>query len=358
MRTTTIPRLSPIHSVAFFLCTALLLAPGCGGAKKESGHDPAPAGADVRIVPVEAVAVTRTTLTVTKQYSGSLEGEDQANIVTKIYERATTVRVKVGDRVRKGQILIELDKSGTSSQFFQAEASFKNAEKTLQRMKSLFSEGAVSAQTLDGAQTAYDVASANFDAARSVVELTSPIDGTVTAVNVTPGDLTNPGTVLATVARIEHLKVTFNMNEIDAPHVGIGQSVHIFAESRPGDRREGHVVQVSRSADVRSRSFEMKALFTNSSDLWFKPGMFVKVAVDMVSAQAVQVVPTEAIQTDGSTSRVFTVNNGKAQLRQVTIGISDGAKTEILSGLSDHDSVATVGANNLTDGIGVVVAAH
>ena len=104
---------------------------------------------------------------VTRTFSGPLEGGEQANIVARLSERVTSVKIRVGEAVRAGQLILSLDRSGPSSQYIQAEANFKNAERTLERMKSLYSEGAVSQQTVDGAQTAFDVAKANFDAARA-----------------------------------------------------------------------------------------------------------------------------------------------------------------------------------------------
>jgi multidrug resistance efflux pump len=100
-------------------------------------------------------------------------------------------------------------------------------------MKSLYAEGAISLQTLDATQTAYDVAHANFVAARSVVELTTPIAGVVTAVNVNLGDLAAPGVALATVANIDRMKAIFSLNESDVAALAIGQSLNITSEARP-----------------------------------------------------------------------------------------------------------------------------
>ena len=143
-----------------------LVLDGCGPSEKErlraEGEDPE----GRHIVPVEVARAERKTLAVTNSYSGTLEGEEQANIVAKVSERITAIHVRVGQAVRAGEVMISLDKSGASSQYYQAEANFKNAEKTLARMKSLYAEGAISLQTLDGVQTAFDVAEANFASAR------------------------------------------------------------------------------------------------------------------------------------------------------------------------------------------------
>ena len=329
------------------LIAGLLLfgAGGCG-----AGHDNAPESTlPPQVVPVETALAERSQLGVTRLFTGSLEGEEQAGIVAKVSERVTAIPVRVGVRAKRGDVMVELDRSGTSSQYYQAEAAFRNAQKSLERMKSLYAEGAVALQSLDGAQTAYDVARANFDAARSAVVLTTPIAGVVTAVNCSLGDLTAPGQVLVTVATVDRMKVTFNLNETDAANVAPGAPVTVSSEARPGGDRAGKIVQLAKSADVRSRSFELKALFPNTPDRWYRPGMFVKVTLAISPPGSPLIVPNAAILTDGVDHRVFVLRGGRAFRQPVTVGMTDGERTVILSGLAEHDTVATVGINSLRD---------
>ncbi len=336
-------------SSAVMLAVLAFARIGCGSA--ERGGDGTNGGLEKgrQIVPVEIAVAERRTMSVTKTYTGTLEGEEQANIVAKISERITGIQARVGQAASTGQVLISLDKSGASSQYYQAEANFKNAQKTLERMKSLYEEGAISLQSLDGVQTAYDVAKANFDAARSTVELTTPIPGVVTAVNVNNGDLAVPGAVLATVAKISRMKVIFNISENDVPNLSLGQKVQVFSETRPDVVVSGQVVQLSKSADVRSRSFEVKAMFSNTRDGWFKPGMFCRAIVQLAPRRGALAIPNAAIQSDGVTSRVFVVRGGRAFARPVQPGVTDGNDSEILQGLAEHDTVATIGVTTLRD---------
>ncbi len=336
-------------ATAILLVVLALAGGGCGSADKDRDAANGGTGRGRQIVPVEVAVAARKTMTVSKTYSGTLEGEEQANIVAKISERITGIGARVGQSVSSGQVMINLDKSGASSQYYQAEANFKNARKTLERMKSLYDEGAISLQTLDGVQTAFDVAGANFEAARSTVELTTPIPGVVTAVNVSTGDLAIPGAVLATVAKINRMKVIFNISENDVPNLALGQRVQVYSETRPDVIVNGQVAQLSKSADVRSRSFEVKALFPNSPDRWFKPGMYCRANVQLSPRQAALVIPNAAIQSDGVTNRVFVVRQGKAFARVVELGVTDGNESEILRGLAEHDTVATVGVTTLKD---------
>ena len=335
-----------------FMISAAAFFGGCKGkASTARTDDPS-----LRRVPVEVAVIQRENLAVTKTYSGSLEGEEQANLVAKIPERVTGIKIQVGDRVSQGQICITLDKSGSSSQYFQAEANFSNAAKTLDRMKALFTEGAISQQALDGTQTAYDIAKANFESARNTVELSSPITGIVTAINVTVGDLANSAVALATVAKNDRMKVIFNLNESDVADLAIGQKVHVFADSRTDVMVEGTISQFFKSADTRSRSFEVRAMFPNTTDHWFRPGMYVKVKYDRAPRQNVLTAPNAAIQSTGETRRVFAIRNGRAFSSEVTPGLANDEKTEIVSGLSERDTVVVIGANDLQDSAFVSIA--
>jgi RND family efflux transporter MFP subunit len=347
----------PSSGARRLLAATLLLAAAAllGGCRGKSSADQT-GKSTVRTVPVEVAVVQRENLVVTKSYSGSLEGEEQANLVARIPERVTAIRHQVGDRVAQGQVVVALDKSGSGSQYFQAEANFKNADKTLTRMMSLFAEGAISQQALDGAQTAFDVAKANFDGARDAVELSSPISGIVTAINVTVGDLAGAGAVLATVARNDRMKVIFNLNESDVADVAVGQKVQVTADSRPEIVAQGTITQFFKSADTRSRSFEVRAIFPNSTDHWFRPGMYVKVRYEHSPRENVLTVPTAAIQNAGDTQRVYVVRHGRAFAAAVQVGVASDVKTEIVSGLAERDSVVVVGASDLQDSTFVSVA--
>jgi RND family efflux transporter MFP subunit len=265
------------------------------------------------------------------------------------------INVKVGDYAKSGDILFELDKSGAQSQFYQAQAAYLNAQKNFERMQNLLKEGAVSQQAFDGTQTQYEVAKANFDAARSTVEITSPLSGIVTAINVNIGDLANPAMPLATVANIGRMKAKFNVGEIDVPSFFVGQSVDIYSEIKPDLFQTGKVFQLSKSANVQSRTFEMQAMFSNTPDKWFKPGMFCRVKVNMKTQKNALTIPMAALVKTDNTDGVYTINGDQAQFQPIETGITDGTLLEVKSGLKEGDKIVTLGMSNLKNGTIVIV---
>ncbi len=337
-------------SFCLFLLFALSVLPvfNCGNKSNVDAKKSDPLFLDT--VAVKAMQVRPGEIKLVKTYTGTLEGENQANIVSKISERITGIKVKVGDSVILGELVITLDKSGVTSQYYQAQAGYLNAEKDLNRMNSLFEAGAVSQQMLDGVKTSYEIAKANFDAAKAAVDLTAPVNGIVTAVNSNIGDLSVPGIPLMTIAGIKKMKVIFSVGEGDLPNFAVGQEALVYSEIKPDETRKGVIIQISKSAEIQSRSFDLKAIFTNTPDLWFKPGMFCRVDVVLQRHLNVISVPNISLINAQNSTALYIINGGKAVLRTVKTGLNDGNFTEILEGLKEGETVVTLGMNNLKQG--------
>ena len=324
-----------------------ILIVGCQGKTEEKAESKNILELDT--VAVNAVKVEYRDITLSKTYTGSLEGEEQAYVVAKISERIIDIKVRVGDYVEKGRLVVELDKVGAAS-YYQAEAGYLNSKKDFERMQALYSEGAISQQMVDGTQTAFNIAKANYDAAKSLVELTAPISGVITEINGEAGDLAMPGGRIITIAKINRLKAIFNVGEQDIMSLMVNQPIEVFSELKPDLVMKGKVNQISKSADVESRTFEINGLITNSNDKWFKPGMFCRVRIILKNQKGSLAVPSTSIVTNGNDRGVFIVDNSKAYFRKVTLGIKDDTYTEILSGVNENEKVVTVGINNLKDG--------
>ncbi|NWF89753.1 MAG: efflux RND transporter periplasmic adaptor subunit [Ignavibacteriaceae bacterium] len=304
-------------------------------------------------IAVQAEDVQYRNIISVKNYTGTIEGEEQAYIVSKISERIVSVNAKVGDYIEKGKLLVELDKVGATSQYYQAEAGYQNAKKEFERMQALYSEGAISQQMLDGTHTAFNIAKANFEAAKGLVELTAPISGIIAELKAEVGDLTMPGMRIITIAKINRVKAIFNVGEQDIMSLKVGQPIEVFSELKPELVMKGSITQISKSADIDSRTFEVKGIIGNTSEKWFKPGMFCKVKINFAGQKGSLIIPSVAIVTNGNDKGVYVIQGGKAAFKKITTGITDDIYTEIVSGLNEKDKVITVGINNLKDGISI-----
>ncbi len=321
----------------------MLFMQGCGNKSEQQN------AAVEEAVPVEVTQVEKQTISENKTYSGTLEGVEQASIVSKIAERIIDIKVQVNSYVKKGQVLIQLDRSGATSNFLQAQANYENTKKNYERMKALYNDGAISQQQLDQAETAYEVAKANFDAANSTVDLESPINGRVTDMNANVGDWVTPGMQLSTVANIQQMILKFFVTEGEVAKINLNDSVKIYSEFNRERGVTGRISEISRSASSDARSFQVKAKFNNTKDNWYKPGMFVNVDITLASQQNVLVVPTQAVIFENNKNTIYKIINKKAIPVDVKIGLTNENLTEILNGLKEGDTVVTSGMNNLSD---------
>lgn len=329
--------------IASTFVLSMFLLIGCGNAPNEEQV------IKEKIITINAAKVERRTIVQNRKLSGTLEGVEQSSIVSKIAERITDIKVSVNSYIKKSQLAVQLDKTGPSSNYLQTSATLDNAKKDYERMKALFMDGAIAEQQLDQAETGYEVAKANFEASSGTVNLVSPISGIITELNNSAGDWVTPGTQIAVVANISNMIIKFSVSETEMQRIKMGDKVKIYSESGYDQQVIGKVIEISRSASADARSFQVKAKFNNTKDSFYKPGMFVNVEVILNSKQNVLVIPTSAISTSNQKNEVFIIKGDRSYPVEVTTGINDEIFTEILSGLNEGDTIATIGMNNLQD---------
>lgn len=339
-------------SSAVVIFLASIFAAGCGS-KAEPQKKNLTAVEDTISVMVSKAESNY--LSSTKVYTGSLEGEQQANVVSQLAERIIEIPVQVGDHVKAGQILIKLEKSGVTSQYYQALSNLNNVEQNLTRMKTLYEGGAVSKQQLDATQTQYDIAKANFQASKNAVEITSPISGIVTSIKNNIGDFTSPGVPLITVAKISSLKAVMSIGEGDIPYAKQGQEVKVYSEVNPSNYITGKIIEIAKSADTQTRTFQVKAAF-NNKDNFFSPGMFVNTELQLKTKNKVIIIPRESVLYSEKGPQVYTVSNGHAQVKEVKLGFQNDTDIEVIEGLQAGDTVVRVGMNNLKNGTPVMIS--
>ncbi|MEW6050585.1 MAG: efflux RND transporter periplasmic adaptor subunit [Candidatus Zixiibacteriota bacterium] len=308
-----------------------------------------------RTVAVRAEVVRISTEDMVKTFTGSIEGERQAVLYAKLAEAVDKVHVREGQTVQTDQVIISLDKLGPSSRYNETISLYQNAEKNFAKMEYLFKEGAISESEFDQAKTGYEVARANFDAVKRLVDITSPIEGTVTSIPVSPGDFVQVGQKVATVATIRNLRIKFGVNADDIRFISVGADVTVISDAL-SQTGHGKVVSVAESADPFSRAFQVEALIDNQERL-FKPGMFVKVNIVQKRLEHVIAIPRVAVVTLDDRTVAFTVQNGTARRQDVVLGEDLDGRVVVTSGLTAGDTLVTLGQTYLEDGFKVTVAA-
>ncbi|MFQ5709166.1 MAG: efflux RND transporter periplasmic adaptor subunit [bacterium] len=304
-------------------------------------------------IPVEIETVQRGNLTLSRHFTGTIEGERQADAIANTAQKIVAIPVKVGDEVRQGQIVAELDfdiASAMSLRYRQSKASFEDARKDYERMKSLFAAGAVSEQALDKAKMALEIATRNFQAASKLVKIEAPIAGTVTHIYHKVGETVRSGQPVVRIAKLNDVLIKIDINETEIAGIRNGQEVKVAVSAYPGKNFTGVLQDLSLSADPVTRTFRAWVRVPNQERL-LRPGMFAKVAVMVTSKENVLTISKDAILENNSKAMVYVVTQDLvAELREIQPGQSSANRVEVLSGLNENDRVVVLGQNKLQPG--------
>lgn len=330
----------------------------CGGGHKNKSISEQNNGLRIQYVdtiPVQIYKVEPYSVAITVTFVATLSGIDQANVVAKISEIITKQLVHVGDVVKRGQTVVELDKGGSESSYYQSKATYEKSRLNFDRMKALYKDGAISLQSLDAARTEYQIDSVNFIASAKQVDVEAPISGVVTSTNFSIGDLSSTGGSLMVVSDLKKMKASFFVDPSQLSLIQDMQQVRIFSDLNPKIRAVGKVSEVSKSGDPLTRKFKIQTEFDNTKDIYFLPDMFVKVEVDLKTPDSSLAIPQVALVPYEDQVGVYVVENGKSVFKVVETGLTNSDMTEVLTGLNEGEEVVVRGQNSLQTGTPVEI---
>ena len=221
--------------------------------------EPAPGVEEIRRrtgIPVEVALVRVGPLVVRREFTGTIRGIRSATISARTGDEIVDIPVRVGQRVRVGDVLIRQSSEGSGASVRQAEAAWEQARRSVERLRPLSEQGAISEQDWDYAVTALEVAQANLDAARRAIVLTSPIDGIVTDILETLGTVPSKDDPLVRVSNLSRIQVLLEVSPGRAQELALGQRA-----SLPGHDREGEVSRIALQADPVTRLLEVELTF-------------------------------------------------------------------------------------------------
>ncbi|MCK5126682.1 MAG: efflux RND transporter periplasmic adaptor subunit [candidate division Zixibacteria bacterium] len=293
----------------------------------------------------------------TLKVGGTLQGENQSIILSKVISMVTEIPVRVGQSVRKGDLLVKLDPSSVQSQYHQAEAPFLNAEKQLKKMRALYAAGAISESQLDEVETQYKVARANFESARDAVVIVAPFDGMVVDIPVRIGDEINLGQAVVEIANVGALRLILDVPTSQVGQLSKGQTVRVTSPLEKGAQMAGEVMGVADAANRETRSFEVECWFDNPPQ-GFAPGVYVVAEVEITVLTDVLLVPNAALMYRAGKTQVYAVAADTIALIPVNIKAEGKTFTAIEGNLTMDQRVVVVGQKNLTPGTKVKEAGN
>ena len=320
---------------AAILLAAALLVSSCGG---DAGNGE---GTVLPTIPVETEIAATGSIEVTRDFTGGLIGLEQADIHIRLAEAVVSVPVVEGNHVKKDQVIIELDKTGASSRYYQANAAYENARKNYEKMKHLFAEGAISESAHDQAEALFKVARADYLSARELVSITSPIAGKLVYLGVKEGDVPHVGQLAARVARTDSLCLTIGVPDALIDRFEIGMKGIAFPSGK-GREYECVVTKVARAADPATRTFDVEVTVPNA-DGWLQAGTFARVRFVIDRCENVIRVPQSALISIEGIYTLYVIERDTAYTRNVTLGVSNGVTAEIVSGLAPDEEYVVLG---------------
>lgn len=333
------------------LVAALIGGLSLGGCGKKEEKKAGPPPAVITVTRAESRDVP-----VMEQSIGDVDSSTAPKVGAEVAGRIIKVNADIGDTVKKGQVLAEIDALDYSADEKRMEAQALSQRKLTERYRELAKKGFISPASLEGyeaqdvaAREQYSRAAKNLSRTRIV----SPVTGRVDNRLVSVGDWIELGKPVFQLSTSEHLRIRLPFPETVASRIKVGQEVLLTTPTAPDKTMLGKIEQVRSAVDGSSRSFDAIVQVTNPGD--WKPGSSVNGEVVVETHAGAVTVPEQSVVLRPAGTVVYAVENGKAVQRKVKTGAKQKGYIEIVSGLKAGETVAVDGAGFLTDKATVAV---
>ncbi len=332
-------------AVVLFFALPVLFMTGCGGDEKAAAKSMEQIRSEEGI-PVKVEVLKYRPFKKYYSFFAKLSGIKEATKGALVGGRIEKINAKVGDAVKKDQIIVQFAEDNPGIQYVQAKNAFLNAEKTYNRMKALLEAGEIAQAKFDGAETQYLVAKRNYEAMRQMLFVEAPFNGTIVDIKVNEGDNVNKDTHLFAVSQLNKMHAKVWATEDEIINIKRGKKTEINFN---GKSYTGRVVETSMAADPIKQAFYAEVEFENPK-FELKSGVTVDIKVLIYNNQNAIIIPRNLIMTDEKGTYVFLEKNGAAEKKYVSNGNGSGINYEIKSGLKPGDKLIIEGGALLADG--------
>jgi RND family efflux transporter MFP subunit len=338
-----------MKTTRYGLLAGVLALAACGS--DEAAHDRA---VDVVHADAPVMVVQLSTVPALLDAAGVAEPYAEATLSTKLMGTITDVRVREGDRVRAGQVLLVLDARELTAKQAQVEASIAEAEAMraaagthAERMRALFAEQAAPKAQLDAAETSLARAEAAVRAAHAgAAELAAvtdysvvraPFDGVIVRRAVDPGAFAAPGAPLLTIQHASRLRVRVTASPDAVRGLHRGTAIDAWIERQPASAVVEGVVPVGGGS-----VYTVNAIVDNAAGVYL-PGSAASLSLPQ-GTRSVVLIPASAVQREGDLTGVRVRSNSRDELRWVRLGRTHADSVEVLAGLRAGEQVVLAGS--------------
>lgn len=337
-----------IKNVILSTLTIAILA-GCSGKKASEKDTDA-----VEAIPVKVQKLEKQDIARTLDYTANLQADEQVYYAPASTGRIEKIYVEVGDRIKKGQLLVTMDQT----QLHQAEVQLKNLETEYNRAKMLNETQSISKQAYDAAVTQYEVAKSNVDFLKENTKMLAPFDGIVTGKYFENGELytgaafggASKPSIIA-IEKINPLKAYVNLSEQYFLSVKKGTKIELRSNLYPDRTFEGTVSIVYPTIDPASRTFTVEIKIPNNDEA-LRPGMYGTINFFIGTTETVVAPAIAVLKLQGANDRyVFLNKDGVAKRVDVTLGKRFEDQVELISNeIKEGDELIVVGQGRVVDG--------
>jgi membrane fusion protein (multidrug efflux system) len=350
------------------LTTALLIVltlTACGGSSdtdhREGGRrtsmgGPTGGGAPSAAVPVQVEPVPRRSISQYLETNGTLEAENEVDIVARTTGPVTEINTEEGRMIRSGQLIARIDEREAHNQVAIATVARDEAQLSYDRTKSSWDEGLVSREAYDSALSQLSSTRAQLESAEiqlAYTEIKAPFDALVVTRNIKLAQYVTPGTTLFRISDFTPLLCRIEVPEKDFPRVRIGQPAHLRVEAYPGEKFSAEVTRLRPTVDAATGTFTTTLEVDGRGKL--RPGMFASVYLQTDTHGDAIVIPRNALVLDSLGDTVYVKSADVAERREVRLGLRSEDLVEVLEGLAEGDSLIVIGQDGLADGTPVSV---
>jgi len=329
--------------------------------KEEASADP------IKAVPVITEVVRAQDIHEIISGVGTVLAFHDVTVSSETSGKVVEVYAEVGDRVEKGDPLVQVDDElrrlavGTAeAHLMLAEAAFQKAKRDLERSEGLFKTQDISQIELERARLAAKSAQANYLQAKVALKtaqrqlkdarIASPISGQVALRHVDLGTAVTPGSPIATIVAIERVKVRLGVSEHEVAKLAVGQKARVQVDAYPGKKFTGRVYTVGLKADMATRTFPVEVIVANKGPEVLKPGMIARVEIEAGILRNVIIVPRDVVMDDHGERFAYVVQGDSAEKRPLSLGSMFGDKVLVEKGLVPGDELIVQGQSNLKSG--------
>lgn len=346
------------------MAVAMMTIAGCGKKNTSNVSDNLPN--------VETMTVGMTAANNETTYSGTVEAMNGTALSLSAGGTLKQLNVSEGQMVGKGQLIAVVDGSSqgyalaaSEAQVQQARDAMAEAQDYYKRMKMLHDNGSLPEVRWVEAQTRLKQAAAGVRASQASAGITrkqlgdtrlyAPFAGYIAEKQAEVGQQVGPGMAVATLMRIDEVKVKISVPEQEVSHVRQGQPMRVYVEALGGKTFIGKVVEKGVSADPSTRSYDVKILVANPRHELL-PGMVCTVTTNMSGAGQSVVIPADVVQIDADNRPfVWTLQGNKAHKSYITLGNNQTEGVTVLEGLAPGQQLITEGQLSVSEGTAVKV---